>query len=83
MKLEKAREIIEEWWNVEGLGVRTDLLVEALDTIKAAILGYDEECDNDCEHCTWTECPKEPEAMSKEMVEHYRKLAEHYDKRNV
>ena len=19
-----------------------------------------EECDNDCEHCTWTECPKEP-----------------------
>ena len=25
----------------------------------------------------------EPEAMPEEMVEHYRKLAEHYDKRNV
>ena len=26
-----------------------------------------EECDNDCEHCTWIECPKEPsEDMTRE-----------------
>ena len=37
---------------------------------------------------SWYYCPHcgcrmvEPEAMSEEMVEHYRKLAEHYDKRN-
>ena len=49
-----------------------------------------EECDNDCEHCAYLECPKEPcedaieqyvkehnmVLVSKEMADFYKELAE-------
>lgn len=53
----------------------------AAEEIGGVVLEADEECEHDCEHCAYLECPKESEALSEEMVEHYKKLAEHYDKR--
>ena len=39
---------------------REDRYYEAME---AASMYYhdDDECDEDCEHCTWTECPREEE----------------------
>ena len=39
---------------------REDRYYEAM---QAASMYYhdDDECDEDCEHCTWTECPREEE----------------------
>ena len=40
--------------NKYALHIRKDTVLEILDKhiIKA-------DCDNDCEHCEWTECPKD------------------------
>lgn len=46
MKIDEAKELIETWVTVEGVGIRTDLLIEALDTLKKALNG-EEEDDNE------------------------------------
>ena len=43
-----------------GIGKIT---IQALDSLVNELNEYaSEECDNDCEHCTWTECPLEGES---------------------
>ena len=53
MTNEQARKILCEY-----LAFDSEEHSEFLDAIRTLMAQADEVCDNDCEHCAWTECPK-------------------------
>ena len=69
--LEKIRADLEHW---KSDGVHDDFESGALYMRDYALMVIDkyasEECDNDCEHCAYIECPKEPceDAVSRQAV---------------
>ena len=51
-----------------GIGKIT---VQALDSLVNELNEYaSEECDNDCEHCAYLECPKEPTTLKQIIEKH-------------
>lgn len=54
---------------IENIGILSSVDIKTGETLYEGLCRYDdvleildkyasEECDNDCEHCTWIECPK-------------------------
>ena len=63
--LEKIRAEITELFKISGVS-NTSLCFAVLDLIDKYA---SEECDHDCEHCAYLECPKEPceDAVSRQL----------------
>ena len=69
--LEKIKAEIQKVLDVEGDSENARAQALALMWVLELIDKYaSEECDNDCEHCAYIECPKEPcdDAVSRQAV---------------
>ena len=60
---EQARKILCEY-----LAFDKDEHSEFLDAIRTLITQADEVCDKDCEHCAWTECPKDDAQADGDLI---------------
>ena len=77
MTNEQARKILCEY-----LAFDSEEHSEFLDAIRTLIVQADEVCDKDCEHCIYTECPKDDAQADGDLISRQSVIDAFYDMPN-